>query len=156
MLVIYVLQFLGLIVRQNLITNQITSTVVSTGDREVQNSTQGGFFRGFGQFSGAGFNFNFTVLPFGLSFAGHIFTKTVRVLVKYWRSLGFPIVVYLDDGFATAVDYEGCETIYLQVQNDLLSSGFIVNTEKCMETNTIVRLVRFGVELKKFYIRNTR
>jgi hypothetical protein len=33
----------------------------------------------------------------------------------------------------------------------------IVNTEKkCMETNTTVRLVRFGVELKKFYIRNTR
>ena len=44
--------------------------------------------------------------------------------------MGFPIVVYLDDGFVTAVDYEGCETISLQVQNDLLSSGFIVNTEK--------------------------
>ena len=50
--------------------------------------------------------FNFTVLPFGLSSAEHIFTKTVRVLVKYWRSFSFPIVVYLDDGFATAVDYE--------------------------------------------------
>jgi hypothetical protein len=40
--------------------------------------------------------------------------------------LGFPIVVYLDDGFATAVDYERCEKMSLQVQNDLLSSGFIV------------------------------
>ena len=78
-------------------------------------------------------------------------------MVKYWRSFSFPIVVYLDDGFATAVDYEGCEKMSLQVQNDLLSSGFIVNTEKkCMETNTIVRLVRFCVEFKKFYIRNTR
>ena len=47
MLVIYVVQFLGLIVngvRQNLITDQITSTVVSTGDREVLNSIQGFFF----------------------------------------------------------------------------------------------------------------
>ena len=47
MLVIYVLQFLGLIVngvRQTLITDQITSTVVSTGDREVLNSIQGVFF----------------------------------------------------------------------------------------------------------------
>ena len=44
--------------------------------------------------------------------------------------MGFPIVVYLDDGFVTAVDYEGCEKMSLQVQNDLLSSGFIVNTEK--------------------------
>jgi hypothetical protein len=46
MLVIYVLQFLGLIVngvRQNLITDQITSTVVSTWDREVLNSIQGVF-----------------------------------------------------------------------------------------------------------------
>jgi hypothetical protein len=41
MLVIYVLQFLGLIVRQNLITDQITSTVVSTGDQEGLNSIQG-------------------------------------------------------------------------------------------------------------------
>ena len=47
MLVIYVLQFIGLIVnevRQNLITDQITSTVVSTGDREVLNSIQGVVF----------------------------------------------------------------------------------------------------------------
>ena len=41
--------------------------------------------------------FTFSVLPFGLSSVGYIFTKTVRVLVKYWRSIGFPIVVYLDD-----------------------------------------------------------
>ena len=46
--------------------------------------------------------FTFSVLPFGLSSAGHIFTKTVRVLVKHWRSLGFPMVVYLDDGMGTA------------------------------------------------------
>ena len=50
--------------------------------------------------------------------------------------MGFPIVVYLDDGFVTAVDYEGCETISLQVQNDLLSSGFIVNTEKSVWKTT--------------------
>ena len=61
--------------------------------------------------------FKFAVLPFGLSSAGHIFTKTIRVLVIYWRYLGFPIVVYLDAGFATAVDYEGCENMPLQVQN---------------------------------------
>ena len=47
MLVIYVLPILRLIVngvRQNLITDQITSTVVSKGDREVLNSIQGVFF----------------------------------------------------------------------------------------------------------------
>ena len=44
--------------------------------------------------------FVFSVLPFGLSSAGHIFTKVVRTLVNYWRSQSFPIIVYLDDGWA--------------------------------------------------------
>jgi hypothetical protein len=30
--------------------------------------------------------FTFSVLPFGLCSSGHIFTKVVRVLVKYWKS----------------------------------------------------------------------
>jgi hypothetical protein len=54
-----VLQFLGLIVngvRQNHKTDQIASTVVSRRHREVLSSIQGGFFRDFGQFNGAGLN----------------------------------------------------------------------------------------------------
>ncbi|VDH92658.1 Hypothetical predicted protein [Mytilus galloprovincialis] len=74
--------------------------------------------------------FNFTVLPFGLSSAGHVFTKTVRVLVKYWRSLGFPMVVYLDDGMGIAENFETCSKISKIVEKDLLLSGFIANTEK--------------------------
>lgn len=35
---------------------------------------------------------------FGLSSAGHIFTKVVRVFVKYWRSRGILVIVDLDDG----------------------------------------------------------
>lgn len=41
----------------------------------------------------------FTVLLFGLSSAGHIFTKVVRTLVNHWRAQSFPIIVYLDDGW---------------------------------------------------------
>ncbi|VDI74620.1 Hypothetical predicted protein [Mytilus galloprovincialis] len=74
--------------------------------------------------------FTFSVLPFGLSSAGHIFTKTVRVLVKYWRSLGFPMVVYLDDGMGTAENFDTCFELSKTVKNDLLLSGFIANTEK--------------------------
>jgi len=67
------------------------------------------FFLGFSrQFGNRTRCFTFSVLPFGLCSSGHIFTK-VRVLVKYWRSLGFPIVVYLDDGWGTAEKYELCE-----------------------------------------------
>lgn len=40
----------------------------------------------------------FRCLPFVPSSACYIFTKVVRPLVKCWRSKGFLIVVYLDDG----------------------------------------------------------
>ena len=46
------------------------------------------------QFDGKTRYFYFTVLPFGLATAGHIFTKTVRCLVKYWRESGLKIIVF--------------------------------------------------------------
>ena len=47
-------------------------------------------------FSWGGKFYVFTVLPLGLSTACYIFTKLVRPLVRYWRSLGLiiKIVVY--------------------------------------------------------------
>ena len=39
--------------------------------------------------------FEFTVLPFGLSTAGYIFTKVLRCLVKHWRELSIKIVLTL-------------------------------------------------------------
>lgn len=42
--------------------------------------------------------FRFNVLPFGLSSAVYVFTKVVRVLVKYCRSCGIPVIMYVDDG----------------------------------------------------------
>ena len=73
--------------------------------------------------------FTFSVLPFGLCSSRHIFTKVVRVLVKYWRSLGFPIVIYLDDGLGTTENYELCEKMSVQVR-DLIKIGFVANNEK--------------------------
>ena len=78
--------------------------------------------------------FKFTVLPFGLSSAGHIFTKTLRVLVKYWRSMGIPIVVYLDDGWGTSDSFSCCENMAIQVKSDLKKSGFVVNETKSIWT----------------------
>ena len=42
--------------------------------------------------------FVFNVLAFGISTAGFIFTKLLRVAVKKWRSRGYKIVLFLDDG----------------------------------------------------------
>jgi hypothetical protein len=37
--------------------------------------------------------FVFNVLPFGISSASFIFTKLMKSVVRYWRSLGFNIVM---------------------------------------------------------------
>ena len=41
--------------------------------------------------------FALRVLPFGLSSAPYIFTKCLRLLVKFWRIYGVKTVVFLDD-----------------------------------------------------------
>ena len=68
--------------------------------------------------------FVFTVLPFGVSSAPHIFTKVLKPLVKYWRGFGFNIALFLDDGFLS--DYtEG-------------TSGFITKDVKSIWTPCLV------------------
>ncbi|VDH99277.1 Hypothetical predicted protein [Mytilus galloprovincialis] len=48
--------------------------------------------------------FVFNVLPFGIASAGHIFTKVLKEVVKYWRKQGLKIIMYLDDGLGGASD----------------------------------------------------
>ena len=42
----------------------------------------------------------FTVLPFGLSSAPHVFTKILKLLEKHWRYQGICLAVFLDDEWA--------------------------------------------------------
>lgn len=49
------------------------------------------------------------MLPFGLSLAGHVFTKIVKLLVKHLRSRGIPVIVYLDDGWVCD-EFEKCKS----------------------------------------------
>lgn len=74
--------------------------------------------------------FHFTVLPFGLSSAPFIFTKLLRPLVKYWRSLGIPMVVYLDDGIGGSDSYESAAVHGDVVRTTLCKLGFMINEEK--------------------------
>ena len=90
----------------------------------------------FHQYLGFSWNFKnitkyyvFTVLPFGLSIAGSVFTKVLRPLVKRWRSFGFQIILYLDDGWASH-DEETCRIVSKTIQKDLKNAGFVVNDQK--------------------------
>ena len=92
------------------------------------------------QFLGFSWNFDgvqkyyvFNVLPFGISSAGHIFTKVLRTFVNYWRAFSFPVIVYLDDGWACD-NLERCQIMSDKILNTLLAAGFLSNYDKSIFT----------------------
>jgi hypothetical protein len=71
----------------------------------------------------------FAVLPFGLSRACYICTKVIIPAVKYLRSRGIQIVIYLDDGLVAVVgNVEAVKVVSNTVQN--VNAGFVVYMEK--------------------------
>ena len=72
----------------------------------------------------------FIVLPFGLSTAPYIFTKVCRVLIKYWRSNGIKIAIFIDDGIGAAGSFSKTKVASDFVKNSIQLSGFITNEEK--------------------------
>jgi len=74
--------------------------------------------------------FIFSVLPFGLSTAPFIFTKTVRPLIKYWRSLAIKIACFLDDGLGTEPNKEKAINSSRIVYETLIKAGFVPNAQK--------------------------
>ena len=58
----------------------------------------------------------------------------LRPLVKYWRSQGLQIVVYLDDGIAASAGELGARKASIVIQEDLAKAGFVANSAKCRWT----------------------
>ena len=73
----------------------------------------------------------FNVLPFGISSAAFIFTKVLRKVVQYWRSLGLKVIMYLDDGLAGATNFSEAVSISNLIRKDLLELGFVIAESKC-------------------------
>jgi len=76
--------------------------------------------------------FVFNVLPFGIASAGHIFTKLLKEVVKYWRNQGLKIIMYLDDGLGGASDFDSAEKDSFYIKNSLSEFGFLIAEERCM------------------------
>lgn len=53
-------------------------------------------------FEWLGVVYYFAVLPFGASPACWVFTKVMKVLVRFWRSRGLKVMHYIDDGLGGA------------------------------------------------------
>ena len=75
--------------------------------------------------------YTFCVLPFGLKTAGYIFSKLMRVVVAYWRSMGFRIVMFLDDGIGGDKSYQEALHVSKFVRESLPKFGFLIAEDKC-------------------------
>ena len=94
--------------------------------------------------------FQFCVLPFGLNDAPRAFTKTLKPPVGTLRSLGFKLVVYLDDIILAASTKELCiyqGQILIKTSENL---GFVINLENSnLVPSQVVPFLGFIVGSKK-------
>ena len=78
-----------------------------------------------------------------------MFTKIQRALVKHWRSRGFRIFTYLDDGAGGEQGFAEACSILESVRKDVRSSSFVVNEEKIVwMPSQHMELLGFIVDLK--------
>lgn len=74
--------------------------------------------------------FVFTVLPFGLSTAPHIFTKVLKPLEKHWRIQGINMALFLDDGIILEENECTCKSVSDKIKGDLTRAGLVTNETK--------------------------
>ncbi len=80
--------------------------------------------------------FHFTCLPFSLSSAPLIFTKTLRPVAAKLRELGVRLVTYLDDNLVIANTPEQAADHTSALIYTLENLGFVIHPEKSMTQPT--------------------
>ena len=94
-------------------------------------SDAGSDHRQFLGFSWRGKCYVYNVLVFGLSTAGFIFSKLMRCPVRYFRSQGHKLVMFLDDGIGGHTDREKAVGLSNHVHSTLINLGFLISEAKC-------------------------
>ena len=74
--------------------------------------------------------YEFNCLPFGLSSAPWVFTKLMKPVLAYLRSLSLISVCCLDDFLLITPSYDECIININTTYSTLLSLGFLINKEK--------------------------
>lgn len=74
--------------------------------------------------------YEFSSLPFGLSTAPYVFTKTLKPVIHHLRSMGITLVIYLDDILIIGKTKEICSKNTKIAIEVLTKLGFIINNEK--------------------------
>ena len=91
--------------------------------------------------------FIFLVLPFGLSTAGHVFSKVLRPMVTFWRAKGFRVIFHLDDDWGVESDFDSCSLWSNTVRRDLLSESSLSMKKKVngVPLKSLLGLVLYGI-----------
>lgn len=93
--------------------------------------------------------YEFTCLPNGLACAPRVFTKILKPVFAYLRSIGFISIYYLDDSLLMGKTYIDCVN-NLNATCDILSKlGFIINVSKSvLEPGQIMNFLGFTLNSK--------
>lgn len=91
--------------------------------------------------------YRFLVLPFGINDAPRAFTRTMKPPIANVRTLGFRVIVYLDDILLAAASKQLCSTqgrILIKLLQDL---GFVINFRKSnLVPSQIIQFLGFIVD----------
>ena len=71
----------------------------------------------------------FTYYQFTVCSAPFIFTKRLKPLEKYWRSLGTNIGLCLGDGWLTESSYNECMNLATKIRADINNAGLVTNEQ---------------------------
>lgn len=98
--------------------------------------------------------YQFTCLPFGLCVCPLVFTKVMKVVVRYLRQKGLTSVIYLDDMLCIENSKQKCR-FNIKITIELLEwLGFIINFEKSkLIPSQNCQFLGFIIDSKKFLVR---
>ncbi len=98
--------------------------------------------------------FVYKVLCFGLSTAPFVFTKILRNIILFWRSMGICVTIYIDDGIIVVnTSYQRAKMIGATVRMDLEFAGWFEAPEKCnFEPRKIAEWLGIIINLLKFQL----
>lgn len=95
----------------------------------------------------------FVVLPFGLSSAPRIFTKILKPVYAYFRSMGIRCTYYLDDSLIMNKNIDDCRKNTQIIMNTLNTLGFQVNLDKSVsEPTQIIEFFGLIIDSRSFKV----
>lgn len=93
-----------------------------------------------------GICYQWNVLPFGLASAPWVFTKIMKPVVAFFRTLGFRLVIYLDDILVMDQCPQGLREATVRITTTLSQLGFVINNEKSELTpSQNLQFLGFGI-----------